>query len=152
MNNNETSKSFQAHITYDDAIRAIDLENTIYAIRLFAQDQMRVDANDRIQAYTDCVKISGVEKGSIILNFDLNTAINIAQLAVGIYSCILTYKSNKKTPSNDQEPWISTAIRDLNTAINNGIRIYLCDEHGNIVEINSGKHTRRDNNTSSFVE
>ncbi|MCQ2138225.1 MAG: hypothetical protein MJY60_05920 [Bacteroidales bacterium] len=70
-------KKLTLHIEPSSQIRSIDLENILKGIRFICENQLSsVEGADK-RNYTDKVLISGVDKGSIIIEMMINVNVNI---------------------------------------------------------------------------
>lgn len=118
------------HITYRDDIRSIDLENILSGIRLIGEHELSKLTGQHVRNFTDSFRIKNVEKGSIIvnLNIDINITVN---LFLYLTTAITLYSSCK-----NMSKLLKAAVRGIKSALKRGISIQIKRDSNGIQDLN----------------
>ena len=123
------------HIEPSSQIRSIDLENILKGIRLICENHLSTVEGCDKRNFTDNVLISGVDKGSIIIEMTININMNIEWIPV--ISTVLAGVISKQYPGQHQEQLqkLLKRARDfIRSAVRKGNKVTIEDsEHCTII-------------------
>lgn len=122
---------YSLRITYADDIRSIDLENILSGIRLIGEHELSKQIGLHVRNFTDCFRIKSVEKGSIIVNMDIDVdvTINLVVLLSAAITLSQTLKSNAPA-------LIRSAVSGIKSALKRGVSIHIKRDNDGLQELN----------------
>ncbi|MBQ0050228.1 MAG: hypothetical protein KBT12_08375 [Bacteroidales bacterium] len=123
--------NYSIRITYGEDIRSIDLEKILSGIRLIGEHELSRQKGKHVRNYTDCFRIKGVEKGSIIVNFNIDIDVNLNLIL--LLSCAITFYRSSNLPT-----LLKTAVSGIISAVKRGVVIHIKRDDNGLqdVEIN----------------
>ena len=120
------SKPCSMKIEFNDSLRSIDLENILIGTRMIYQHELARQYGMKTRDFTNFTRITGVEKGSIDVFYNIITdpaviaaGVGLAASVVNLTAAVISLLSETIKSNNQEKRPIEIHIHNYQTALRN---------------------------------